>query len=145
MVEVTATAVADVIGIMKTDDGQHVLLGFRDRGGVERRLALDKKAVAGMLECIFEATSIAPLPKGLVPKEHYLLKPDWSELWSLPGTNETLLTLFRGERHLSFLLLPGMVDQIYEAAGLILAAHSGSVVTDQSGKAKRAVGPLVDA
>jgi hypothetical protein len=118
--------VTEALGVKRTDDGAHMLVGFKVSSGDEIVLVLDSEGVNQALNCVIEATSISPLSKGAItrPQEAFAFVPDWFGIGAIMGTDDVSITFMRRVGHITFDLSRSMAEQMLEALAFSLGRIS---------------------
>ena len=120
MSELPSYQVKEVLGVQTTDDGKHMLVGFKTVSDQELALALDADLVWETLDCFIEATSLKPFTKGVKQSESMAFSTDWFELGKIEGSSDLALTFVREKAHVTFQVTPSMAEKIGETLAVIL-------------------------
>jgi hypothetical protein len=135
MAEINAFEVTEVLGVQKTDDGRHMVVGFKTTTDQEVALALGADNVIDVVSDFLEATSIVPFKKGdfTALQGQAAFDVDWFQIGKIQDSDELALTLMRGEGHITFRLPSQMAPKILET--LEVALGKGAFPTLPAGKA----------
>ena len=120
MAEVSAYHVKEVLGMQATEDGKHMLVGFKTVSEEEVALALDADSVWETLDCFIDATSLRPFTKGAKLQEGNAFSTDWFELGKIDDSRDLALTFVREKAHLTFRITPTMAEKLGETLAVML-------------------------
>lgn len=122
----------EVLGWVKTDDGNHAIIGFRDQHGDAFSVAINKERITEVLRCLIDAHSLAPIQKGDTWK---VIEPIHCNRFALgSGLIDDvfyLTILTSGDGHISFELNRQMAGELLEALKTALQGPPGRPSSDQ--------------
>ena len=122
MAQVPALSIANIEGVLSTDDGQHALFKVRDAAGVEHVIALPEGQLMHLMSLASQASGQCNKILKRDPNMKHVMPVEW---WDVGGTadGQNVILTYRmpGGLELSFQIHRDAAARLHET----LAAHLG--------------------